>query len=358
MPNTERAQRKKRRKKQKKQQKAKWKNSGDAGGGTTPLVMLCACHVSDATNERMQLLTGALESVLDQALKAPLLISMSFGSEVARAQTLAALEALRLRRQASTHCALDVKVCDHGVKRMSQFQHLEFLVHHVPNPERTFCLFTDDDDFSHPSRTAFYAYCGDRGQRCMLACDALLVMDGDPAAHTLQCCEQQLSAGKARIVDGREYFMFCVRAQELARFCGIMRSFGAITSPVCDLLFNSVMMHTDKGLWRSARRSQGSQGSQWLYAYNNRPSSDRASSRHGYDDYQRLLETPGLLATLVREFEIKQWTNNQPGYTGVFGDDGDDGDDASTTRLKGEAAAGDKGAAEHDTSSGSGNREH
>jgi hypothetical protein len=243
---------------------------------TVPLVVLCASHI-DAP-ERALLLKAHIQSIAEQSHPVRMFVSVSGKLPID----------LRADGEKLT-------VFAHGAERkLSQFEHYEHLVEQLaalmpPGAfERTFCVFCDDDDYSHPSRCAFYAAAPDQGQHSMLATDAVLLLADD------------------RVVNGHEYFMFALRAPKLRAFCGVLRARGLLGSPVCDILLGSLLVHSTK-LWRPPQPA-----APWLYAYNNKLR-DREPE---IEAYRRMLLDDDLMRELEAEFGIREWTR---GMTTIYG---------------------------------------
>lgn len=229
-------------------------------------VVLCASHVDSP--ERAQLLKRCVRSLTEQTHRIPIHVSVS------------GVDSIDLE---------GANVYVRGQKKLSQFEHYDFLAGKIRNPDATFCLFTDDDDYSHPERCRFYASCEDRGQISMLALDGTMMLSSQ------------------KIIDGREYFMFCVRASYLQNYCKALKNHGVLKSSVCDVLFGSLLMHSE-------HRSRSVKPCDWIYAYNDDPNKIR---EHETDEYERLIGDDGLMKTLESIFGIASWTR---GKTCIYGD--------------------------------------
>lgn len=249
-------------------------------------VAFCASHIT--TEQRYKLLLGTLKSINEQTYKIPFHLSVYATNPIC---IPGSDEFINVHIQP---------------KPLSQFEHFCYLVNTtIQDLEKTFCIFCDDDDFSHPRRFLFYATGVDQGQMSLLACDSVLLINED--RNTLEQCERLLEEKGAEIINGHEYFMFCVRASVLKQFCEILRKYKCLNSPYCDILFNAVLFHANK-LWRT---------SHWLYAYSVRPGRDRDKE---IEDYKTLLNIPGLLDELEKTFKIEKWTHEIRGFTDIYGD--------------------------------------
>jgi len=230
------------------------------------IVVLCASHIS--VPERALLLKAQIQSIMEQTHKVPMYVSMSGETQIPFKEN----EMLRIYKHD---------------KQMSQFEHYAFLCSKIEDLENTFCVFCDDDDYSHPERCMFYASTPDMGQKSMLACDALLLMNENV------------------VVNGHEYYMFAVRAIELNKFCEVLWYFDVIKKPVCDLLFGSVLMNSNK-LWRTAVPTK------WLYAYNN----TEKNREYEMDEYRKMIKNKDLMMCLEKIFAVENI-----GATTVYGSD-------------------------------------
>ena len=220
-----------------------------------PLVALCASHIS--TPERALLLKAHIQSIMEQTHRVHMYVSISGV----------------LPFDILSNDMLHVYIQD---RPMSQFEHYHFLSKRVHDQD-VFCVFCDDDDFSHPERCRFYASCPDQGQNSLLASDAVLLLNDN------------------EVVDGHEYFMFSVRLSKLRRFCEILEDHECLRSPVCDLLLGMVLKQSTK-LWRSCKPTK------WLYAYNNK-------EKYREDEiveYEKLLANSALINALEKEFNIEK----------------------------------------------------
>lgn len=261
-----------------------------------PCVVFCASHIKN--QQQLELLKCTIESILNQSTKVSMWISIS-----------------------TRMSSLDIPYIDepfvhifpHYQKRLSQFEHFMFLVNQLEQNgfelNKTFCIFCDDDDYSHPYRVEFYSNSKDKGQHSLLAKDAILLLENSQYENT-QICKLIDNLEEKEGINGHEYFMFCVRASILKRFCEILIQYKCIRSPICDILLSSVLINSNT-LSRSCRPLS------WLYVYNTHPEKNR---NYEIELYQTLIKIPGLLPTLEKEFNIK-WYNNLPGYVSIYGND-------------------------------------
>lgn len=230
------------------------------------IVVLCASHLDSP--KRILFLKAQIKSIMEQTHKVPMYISISgynFNDNEFKNNQL-------------------LHIYYHDVKK-SQFEHYIFLSKYIP--DNTFCIFCDDDDYSHRERCKFYADSEDKGQNSLFVPDALLLINTN------------------EIVNGQEYFMYATRSKILKTFCNILLKYNCLKSPVCDLLFGSILACTLK-LVRSAYPNS------WLYAYNNQDK-DRENEIF---EYEKLLLNKPLIN------EIKTTFNIQILYpTTVYGDD-------------------------------------
>lgn len=196
---------------------------------------------------------------------------------------------------------------------LSQFEHFYFLAKLIDDPEHTFCLFCDDDDFSHRQRIATYLRANDVGQQSMLVRNGVLLMhdndDKDDNTHTFEKCEEKRRKGDAEIVNGVEYFMYGVRAAQLLLFCQIVYRYGYLHLHICDLLFGSVLFFSQQKKLNLIMKNE-----KWVYAYSSRPK-DRENE---YQTYHHVIKNQSLLSTLRHTFSLPgEWQ----GKTLVYGED-------------------------------------
>lgn len=195
-------------------------------------------------------------------------------------------------------------------KPLSQFEHFYFLAKLIENPKDTFCLFCDDDDFSHYKRIYTYIHAIDIGQQAMLVRKGLLLMYDHEhlTKHTFEKCEEMRLNEKAEIVDGLEYFMYCVRTTQLLLFCQIMEQYGYLNLNICDILFGSVLFFSKQKKLNLTMKND------WIYAYSSRPKNREIE----YQTYRQLINNKSLLSTLRKTFYIPDiWK----GQTYVYGEE-------------------------------------
>jgi hypothetical protein len=196
-------------------------------------------------------------------------------------------------------------------KPLSQFEHFYFLAKLIEDPEDMFCLFCDDDDFSHYKRIYVYLNTNDIGQQAMLLRKGLLLMQDHEhlTKHTFEKCEEMRRNGNAEIVDGLEYFMYCVRATQLLLFCQIMYEYDCLNLNICDILFGSVLFFSKQKKLNLTMKNEG-----WMYAYSSRPKNREIE----YQTYSQLIKNNLLLSTLRKKFYIPdEWK----GKTFLYGDE-------------------------------------
>lgn len=202
------------------------------------------------------------------------------------------------------------------VNPLSQFEHFYFLAKMINDPEHTFCIFCDDDDFSPSNRVALYSHTQDIGQQAMLVRDGVLLMhDEEFTIHTLETCQKMLLDHKAEVVDGVEYFMYCVRTTQLLLFCEIMNQHGYLHLNICDILFGSILFFSN--IKKLNLTMKNNKNNNWIYAYSSRPK-DRENE---YQTYSNLIKDESLLHDLRCAFHI---TNMKwKGQTFVYGEEDD-----------------------------------
>lgn len=264
---------------------------------TIPCVVLCASKIDSI--QRLNLLSCMIQSLLKQTHPLPIWMSIS--------------NSLGINLEACLPRNRDLHIHVHD-SLLSQFEHYAYLFDLLSTQidiTRTFAIFCDDDDYTHPHRNYFYLRANDDGQYALLATDALLFMEeeSEVSYHTLKSCEKTLLDKTGQIMNGHEYFMFCVRISVVQSFCHIIRRFGLLDLGVCDILFGSLLYHSPKKQGCSLGENR------WLYAYSSRPK----TREEEYRTYHKMIKTPRLLDELERLFQIESWTKNERGYTDIYG---------------------------------------
>ena len=251
--------------------------------------MLCASHI--ISKQRYFLLLNTINNILNQTQPIDFYVSIySIKSDL----WFPDHEKLHIYQQ---------------TEPMSQFEHFNFLAERIDDPTHTFCLFCDDDDFSHPNRTLFYMSCEDFGQSVMFAhTGLLLIQDVDNVtSHSSERCKKMLHESKAECINGGEYFMYCVRLSQLILFCRVLKSHGYLKLNICDILFGSVLYHTEQ-------KKLANKPPEWVYAYSSRPKERETE----YQEYHKLVRDKELMNVLRKCFHIPEtWK----GKTTIYGED-------------------------------------
>ena len=266
------------------------------------LIYFCASHIT--CENRYGLLKSMIESVKLQIHQIPIYISTSSTPECEHL-----IKQLCMQYKHSQ----TIKIFSHETQ-LSQFEHYAFLCSQIPNIflNNTWCLFCDDDDYNHPSRSMHYrnlllstTYL----KKCHSALfQSTLMVHESPTTqnHTLS---QLKNCTKTRTVPGAEYVLHCTRLFTLNKFCNFMMRHGKLKSMMCDLVMGSLLFNLDFTWGKSDH---------WLYAYSCRSTSDRVSSNHGLVYYKKTYSKE-LFLDLEKEFDFK-WKGT-PGFSYVFGND-------------------------------------
>jgi hypothetical protein len=305
------------------------------------VVAFCASHLSSA--RRVALLQCAIDSVRRQARPTSLYLSASYEPELANWAALVAGPA-----------GAGAGATDFLLRpgRLSQFQHLALLVDRVPEAQReaTWVMFCDDDDFSHPRRSAVFA---DLIESAAPGCDAVACRRmarpkvEPPAAasataataaasrqireyaahaglHTLQSCSLQ-----ENLMSASEYVVYCVRLPLLVRFLAFLRRHDALDHSLCDVVFAAMVANLPSLHGCTCGRVPIGEAlpkdhPAWLYAYSARRDASRVSTRCGltayYDSF--LVRKPRFFPDLAAEFGLGAWRySGVPGDSGVFHED-------------------------------------
>lgn len=206
----------------------------------TSLIVLCASHID--SEKRLSRFRIMLKSISDQVAKVTLFVSVSTIDDKFENDLLVI---------AKEHKEFVFFIHDY---RLTQFQHYAFLAQAALsyNPETTWCIFTDDDDVSHCTRSCVFI-----DHIANLPQNILVVQD--IAVHT-----QYEANGK---ISGRsydtspEYITYACRLRVLQEFC--QRASNTILSLVgCDMMF---------AVYMGMQPINTFHNSHWLYEYTVRP---------------------------------------------------------------------------------------
>jgi hypothetical protein len=197
------------------------------------LVQLCASHIN--SERRVGRLRIMLESWSKQTQQVPMYLSISFASDVLKKLALAILKE-------RPRTAVDLVVlCNKTPK--SQFQHYQQLAARVSQEQHTsvkmWCIFTDDDDESHPERTASYVYALSREVQAGTLAAASCVFEEEQAATQAQYAAafaKTKQADTSKLGRDREYFHYCVRVCTLVDFCTRVHP-AILAHPFADTMF-------------------------------------------------------------------------------------------------------------------------
>ncbi len=223
---------------------------GGRGGDEVPMAV-CASHIACAT--RCRLLRGMIASVVAQTVPTRFVASVSFERDQAAA-------VLALKRDFQNDVDVEIVL---QPRRLSQFQHLDYICRHALARD-AWCMFCDDDDFCHPDRCRQYARALRSADETDLWvwCGPTLKVHGSIAFQSVGACERALAAScRARPAAScawiKVFWTFCVRASALRRFCAAVDD-AVLEDPTCDVLFRALMIDTCR-VHVSAPH--------WLYAY-------------------------------------------------------------------------------------------
>jgi hypothetical protein len=263
------------------------------------IVTFCASHISNAN--RLKFLGNTIESILAQNYKVCFYLSISWEIEGVRES---------LEKYANNTY---VKIFYHANQKLSQFEHYDYLYQQI-DPffrNRTWVMFTDDDDFSPPLRAKWYSiYIKTFStQKANSIVSPYLLTYFDPAMPNLNNCLEALDKGKARVISSVEYVLYCVRLQVLGKFLGIMKKHRMLKTPLCDTVFSSVLHHI-------TQKNHRTELARWMYAYNQHTCDSRLSQKYNVEYYKATYKKE-LFRDLANEFKIETWENG-PGYTPLW----------------------------------------
>jgi hypothetical protein len=200
------------------------------------LIMLCASHIdSEARMSRFRIM---LKSIVHQVVNVPLFISVSTNNETFKNELL-------VIAKEHTEFVFFIQDC-----RLSQFQHYAFLAQAAlsHNPETTWCIFTDDDDVSHCTRSCVFL------DHIVNSPDNISVVR-DTAVRTQYETKGKIS-GKSYHTSS-EYITYACKLRVLQDYC--QRASDAILSLVgCDMMF---------AVYMGMQPINTFHNSHWLYEY-------------------------------------------------------------------------------------------
>lgn len=233
-------------------------HTNDVGGidvGQMPgLIILCASHVNN--NARLQRLTCMLDSIKTQNHPVPLFISISVENE----------------KLSESIMELIPKYPDFTFymqeQKHSQFEHYALLVKSLLAESRdvqeTWCIFTDDDDISHPTRTTEFC------KHIMSVREAHMGIVMDTSVLTKWCYNGFDSPSVKH--KSNEYITIACRLQMLQEFFR-MATPKVLSNASCDLVFN---------VWCSQWKQRCFHSKQWLYEYTVRDGGNRETCWEAY----------------------------------------------------------------------------
>jgi hypothetical protein len=259
-----------------------YKHKQPNGMGVTMLVQLCASHIG--STRRLHALLRMLRSLADQSLRAPVWLSIS---------TCASAPELR-EKAAAALSSFEVTV-RWRERAMSQFEHYALLVAEVEEAWR-WCIFCDDDDYCHPSRTAWYAAAAAAAAGCET--DAILCSNGTLSAMLRGATELDLAGLEAHAaanprcvgLGGSEHWMFAAKTCVLRAFCeGVPPTI--LESAGCDIVWRNLLRLS---------RCEVSESPTWLYAKTMEPDCDEHVSLGAKYDEASIVALCNSSYTLLR----------------------------------------------------------
>ena len=190
------------------------------------MYILCASHID--SEERLMALCRSLDSVINARNPSEDTILMSI-SCVPNLQKH--LESFVEQYKKDQIYILQQK------EQLSQFQHYTELQKHLAKMPPSWCMFFDDDDYSHPTRFDMYRkHMQNKPDICSIYMAHAQKSICHPSAWrmTLEKLDEMgdISDG------GQEYYMFAVTTDTLHYFCSNVGS-DILAIPECDLLFRN-----------------------------------------------------------------------------------------------------------------------
>lgn len=266
---------------------------------TMDIVTFCASHIS--SEKRIPYLANAIESIVKQKHTTCMFVSVSYIDENL---------AIKLKEVLKTNNV--VKVWIHANTTMSQFEHYDFLVQQI-DPifiNKTWVMFTDDDDCSHNLRSKwFHIFTRYKERSCKSVLNPYILYYYDDKNITVENCHNALNTGLAKVLVSREYVAFCIKLRVLVDFLSIVKSHKLLKTYMCDVALSSL-------LYNITHQSDCIYNGSWAYAYNQHESHDRTSRKYDGKYYVKTY-TKHFFADLADQFNLLNWIYCA-GYTPII----------------------------------------
>ena len=240
-----------------------------------------------------------VQSFMKQVIKTTLFVSLSCEACMR--------ESVKQKVQKMKECNIKIFIQQ---TTMSQFEHYKFLCEQIDQViiNRTWCLFTDDDDYLSPIRTKIYLRLLKKkpASEVCVCHRSILHASWSDFRMTKEQLDRYLIIGKnnAHVVSiANEYVCYCVQLSLLKRFCNFMSIKGKLNTKMCDVVLGSM-------LYVLCKTGTSGDDSEWGYAYNQTSSHSRTCHKYGIDYYVETYDEK-LFDDLADEFKFK-WLEIYP----------------------------------------------
>lgn len=241
------------------------------------LIALCASHIN--CKERLHALQVMINSIKNQTFQISLYISISCDDEL----KINIDNIINLYKNELIHF-----IFHEG--KLSQFEHyFELCKYYDLNKNDIWCIFCDDDDFSHPLRSISYKNAintTNLNHQSVYFHEYELQVDSDiydlnesiDANYNLNSLNKKLNDTSAKITEGgQDYFMFASRINVLYFFFQIFKK-NILLNTGCDLIWRNLQRCLPCKIIKNT-------DSLWLYAHKR---SIALSPSTLYVDYEKL----------------------------------------------------------------------
>lgn len=219
------------------------------------LIMLCGSHLNGY--KRLSLFRKMLRSISNQHFQVPLFVSVSVVNKDLEN------EVLKITKEYPNFTFF---IQD---KQFTQFEHYAFLAEALSyDPNKTWCVFTDDDDISNVNRTEVFM------KHINSVTDDIDVVR-DTAVWTKYACPFTIKDVNDESDDvitydfikpTNEYVVNACRLHVFQEFCRKASTLNLLTRTGCDMIFAS---------WIPQKKSKTFHNDSWLYEYTIRPKTSR-----------------------------------------------------------------------------------
>lgn len=221
------------------------------------LIALCASHING--RKRLSMFRNMLKSIDCQHFQAPLFVSVSTENDTMKNELL---------RIAKEYPNFAFFIQD---EKFTQFQHYAFLAQALSyDPQKTWCMFTDDDDISNVNRTEVFM------KHINSVADDIIEVVRDTAVRTRytdHLTEKDVNDESDDVIvqdfvkATNEYIVNACKLYVIQEFCRKAAKSTLLTMTGCDMIF---------GAWiTTSRKTKTFHHDTWLYEYTIRPKTSR-----------------------------------------------------------------------------------